>query len=860
MAVTLEKDPGVCAYFPQPPAVNLESTDGKGRITTTQLYTPDFLAVRDTEIVVIETRVERRLFDQMLKSPHQFSRDPDGKWHFSPAEKYFSSLGFRYELRTTASLPGKLVENERFLEDYISEDCPPLTDEEAAAIARFIQDRRFAPLHVLLEQGFGSDQIFKAIADSVVTVDLTATLLAATDDVYVYADEATQTAHQLVARSAREPALPIPGSMLLRTGSQLTFDGRKYTVLLVGEREVMLEDENGIPTPMDVGVISRMHDLKMLEADGVKKHADMRQLADCSPGELARAVERLNAARSGESSSFAARSISRFVTQIAHAANDLEALIALVDNRRESGNRKRKVSVLNEEIIAKAISERYNIPEQTTKKGAYHRYLKLCEDKKESSGQDLRPISYPTFCRHCEQQSKTEARRGRRAAYQEAQIYQAIENTYPVHGVRPHEVLYVDHTIANLATVSPHGVPLGKPTLTIGVDGNTTHPRALVLSYDPASTRTVLLLLRDYVRRHSRLPRVIVVDNGREFHSKELAHFCSLYGIDLRFRGAGMPRGGAMIERLLGAAEDEALSEMSGNTRAMKKDTRLITKSVDPFRRAEWTLFAAYQAIQEYLFDVRPNRVHPALGETPNAYEQRRLNETGHREHRLFRLDENLMLMTSPHARRPFHLVDRQRGVWVDGIWYRHPAMAEVKRREKVEVRVEPWNASVVYVLIKNRWVAAVGRSARWLVGRTRREVEISLREESRLSKSAANKGTISANSRKHKEKLWSPVNFDPRLAEQAKEMAYLYSGLNMTNAMPLPKELADLQAEADRGISVPAIASDSARPAVLPPPSWPVEVATCGAASTPAELAEPSVPVNDTRFAGAVNGMPGYY
>ena len=317
-----------------------------------------------------------------------------------------------------------------------------------------------------------------------------------------------------------------------------------------------------------------------------------------------------------------------------------------------------------------------------------------------------------------------------------------------------------------------------------------------------------------------------------------------------------------MIERLLGAAEDEVLSEMTGNTRAMKKDTRLITKSVDPFRRAEWTLYAAYHAIQEYIFDIRPNRVHPALGETPNDYEQRRLNETGHREHRLFRLDENLMLMTSPHARRPFHLVDRQRGVWVDGIWYRHPAMADIKRREKVEVRVEPWNASVIYVLIKNRWVAAIGRNARWLVGRSRREVEMSLREESRQSKKSANKGTVSTKSQKHKEKLWSPANFDPRLGEQAKEMAYLYGALNMTNAMPLPREIAEREAAANADIATPTARSDDALSleSSLVMATRPVSDARGMAAPISAEMDKSPAPASGSKFDGALDSVPGYY
>ncbi len=312
--------------------------------------------------------------------------------------------------------------------------------------------------------------------------------MAATDDVYVYSDEATEKAHRLVKRSATEAALPIPGSMHIRPGSKLIANGTSFTVLTSGERDITVRSDDGVVQSWPVSTVLAMRDLELVEAEGVRRHSDVRKLADCSADELARAVERLEAVRDEKSSSYAPRSISRFASVVAHAANDLEALIALVDNRRASGNWKRKISAKNDGLVTKAISERFNTPDQPTKKGAYGKYVELCESQTEDSGQSITPIAYPTFCRYCDEQQKTELRRGRRAAYQEAAIIPEIGNLFPVHGVRPHEVVYVDHTTANLATVSPHGVPLGKPTLTIGVDGNTTHPRAFVLNYDPPST------------------------------------------------------------------------------------------------------------------------------------------------------------------------------------------------------------------------------------------------------------------------------------------------------------------------------------------------------------------------------------
>jgi len=80
----------------------------------------------------------------------------------------------------------------------------------------------------------------------------------------------------------------------------------------------------------------------------------------------------------------------------------------------------------------------------------------------------------------------------------------------------------MDHTILNLATVGEDASALGKPLFTVATDGHTTQTRAFYLCYEPPSAKVVLMTLRDYVRRNHRLPKILVVDGGKEFRSKEL--------------------------------------------------------------------------------------------------------------------------------------------------------------------------------------------------------------------------------------------------------------------------------------------------------------------------------------------------
>jgi hypothetical protein len=55
----------------------------------------------------------------------------------------------------------------------------------------------------------------------------------------------------------------------------------------------------------------------------------------------------------------------------------------------------------------------------------------------------------------------------------------------------------------------------------------------------------------------------------------------------------------------MGATEEELFADLQGNTRIMKEDTRLVTKSVNPFNRANWTLPGLHGAVERYLFEQR---------------------------------------------------------------------------------------------------------------------------------------------------------------------------------------------------------------------------------------------------------------
>ena len=829
MAVLLDHDPKVIAFFAQPPDVSLDFLDKDGKRTTTRMYTSDFLVIREDKVVVVETRATEKLLEASKANPYQFYRDLGGVWHFRAAEEYFNKLGIEYEMNANSDLPAILVGNVRFLEDYTHSSCPALTEAQVDAVQKPVTERRFMPMLELLGTGVPADHIFKAIVEQHIYVDLESDNLGAIDDVQLYPDEETCRVYRAVAGKAFEPPPPIPGSMFLRSGTSISIYGCEYTVQLEGEGDVCLTDQFGHHHYKSLREIELLHEQGHAVGEAVRLSTDPKDLANIPSHKLEKAREKLEALNTQSTAKYSRRSLARFRARVAGAAQMLDQLIALVDNEGEKGNRADRISKVNLNLIERAIEQGYNTPTRQRKKGAYAKYLGLCEGAdaasvtagngpaREESGAPVRPVSYPTFCRYCTDHYDVVKREGRRAAYQRRTIVPRLDNRYPVHGTHPHDVCEIDHTTANIVLKSATGLEFKtKPTLTIGVDGHTAHARALVMSFDPPSAKTVLLVLRDYVRRNHRLPRTLVTDNGKEFHSHELEFFCRMFGIELRFRSPGEPRGAAMIERLLGAVETEVFSEMEGNSRIMKNNTRQVTKSVDPWRRVEWDLYSAYKAVEQYLFEVRAKRVHPAHGQSPDVFEAASRKATGEREFRMFKLDENMMLMTCPHAKRPTRKVIRGRGVNVNGIYYRHNALDRVKRNASVEVRVEPFNASVVYVNVGNRWVAAVGTSSRWLHNRTYREVEVARREEQRIKQLNAKRDGVSPQALKHQMRPLRPEDFDPAVAAQQAAIRSLNETLGMATALPTPAELVDSPAANDAP-GAPSTASPPAPPAPTP-------------------------------------------
>lgn len=155
------------------------------------------------------------------------------------------------------------------------------------------------------------------------------------------------------------------------------------------------------------------------------------------------------------------------------------------------------------------------------------------------------------------------ARSGAKAARQKfAPVLGSNKATLPL------EIVQIDHTLADLILVdSFERKAIGRPWVTLAIDLATRMITGYHVSLDAPSRLSVALCLTRAVAPKADLlaaigtkapwtaqgkPRMIQVDNGRDFRSRVFQAACAEWGIELAFRPCGSPHFGGHIERLVG--------------------------------------------------------------------------------------------------------------------------------------------------------------------------------------------------------------------------------------------------------------------------------------------------------------------
>lgn len=709
-AVDKEFDATVIEYCAQPCVLHLDLIDEvTGEIHSIH-HTPDYLVITAEGILLEEWKSEAKLAKLAGRYPYRYQKDADGLWRASQIERQLADLGIRYRVCSSSTLPAKRIENLQHLADYFHPAAAPCPPSTLARLHSVLKEHGALSISELLAApyGFSADELNKAIADNLVVADLDRESITPPSRAKLYRDT---TLRDFWAADVKAGQLPGHADFVidLAPGAVFRYESQMLTIALVGERDIVCNVEGGTTRVLSRQWLLDAVSTKQLQTVQVaeSRTLDLTRFSEEQLREAARREVMLHADNPPVSDRTLRRWQTRQNTALANGAHKVLALAPHTDAR---GNRTPRLTAEQEYGLTHIIETKWVSHEARNFKACFRELTVAC------ASEGIKTPSYPTLIERIKAMENDQVRRsrhGKRMAYQMSTFIDVLEADTPAHGSRPFQCVHIDHTQLDIELISSRtGKPLGRPWLSFAVDAYTRRIVALYLTFDPPSYHSVMMTIRDMVRRFGRLPECVVVDNGRDFMSTAFETFLQVMEVHLRFRPAGKPRHGAVLERMFGRANTEYIHNLAGNTKATK-NVRMTTGKHMPVNFAEWTLEAMYHGLEYWATEFYDQERHPALDMSPREAFQRGLAQSGTRPQRQILFNEDFLIATCPPVDRAgVRQVHCQRGVKVNDMLYWHADFSDPRyAAQKWQVRYDPWDASSVYVRLKDRWVRAQCRN-----------------------------------------------------------------------------------------------------------------------------------------------------
>lgn len=787
VAVTKEHAKDVLEYYAQPCELKLDLIEeSTGKIRAIK-HIPDYLTIRDDGFTLEEWKSEAKLLRLAEKFPYRYVRTNDGQWYSPQIEKQLADLGLRYRIFSEQSIPRRRVENLLDLADYFLLGAEPLPADGIDRLNTALTEYGALSFFELLREpyNFSADFLNQAIANNLIATNLDGEALADKRAFFLYRDTALRD-----LLIADRPVGHVPGaehfSLEIAAGSRFLFEGQELTMTIVGDESIVCSRQDRSNIQLTREWIELAHENGQVIAERKDGATSGREISLYSQEELGTALRRQALIDSMNSEGkVSPRTLRRWAARaLAALANGDNTTLALVPLNASKGNRTQRLT----ETQIRLMDEVIDIEWRDSKAINYS----TCFGKMKDAFTDTneKPPSYPTLIARIKARQTNRdvrARVGKRAAYQEDVFIDVLYYDSPVHGSRPFQYVHIDHTEVDIELISSRtGKPLGRPWLTLAVDAWSRRIVAFYLSFDPPSYHADMMVVRDMVRRFNRLPEFIIVDNGSDFMSLAFKTFLRVMGTNLRFRPAGKPRHGAVLERMFGRLNTEYIHNLAGNTKATK-NVRMVSGSHLPKNLAEWTLFSLYQGLQHWAFEYYDQETHPALAESPRDAFRRGLRENGRRPQRHIACNRDFLIATCPPVDRTgVRTVDPQRGVKFDHRFYANIAFKAWKvAGNSLPVRYDPWDGSSVYVRLKDEWVQASCRSLHGLGQLTDIEKRALTAEYNRRLK-------VPDDDEQHAQRLHEFLQvFTPKgalalLFERQSENKDLYNSLQMASIEPI--------------------------------------------------------------------------
>jgi putative transposase len=666
----MEHDPEVLEFYDQPIELKLDY-EGTGGKRLGVLHTPDFFVIRTTGAGWEEWKTEEELLHLAERSPNRYLAAEEGHWCCPPGEACARDFGFYYRVRSSNEINWVYQRNVQFLEDYLRSDWPirPEAQKHVRALVTASPGIRLSEIVQETEGVVTRDDLFAMIAIGAFDIDISSAPLTEPEKIHL---RLNQPKDECVPASngsgpSGGPGAAVKGLLPQMGPAQVAEANRRLRLIQAYEAKLPLEDD------------------------------------------------------------VSERTVRHWLHRYRHAeAMQGDGYLGLLPRFHDCGNRNSKLPEKAKALMMNIIKTDYETLKQKRRFHVYGALIRACETEG-----TVAP-SYKTFSLAINRRLQSEIvlnRRGRRAAYQVQAPHLELGLTTPRHGDRPFHICHVDHTELDVEILcSSTGRNLGRPWLTIFMDAFSRRLLAFFLSFDPPSYRSCMMVLRECVRRHGRLPQILVVDGGKEFESVYFETLLARYECTKKTRPPAKPRFGSVCERLFGTST-QLIYSLAGNTQ-ITKNVRQVTTSVDPKNHAVWTLESLHRRLCEWAYEFYDTTMHPALGQSPRDCFELGLERSGNRPHRHIQYDDEFRMMTLPTTSRGAALVDSGKGVKINQLHYWSAAFRDPTiERTRVPVRYDPYDAGTAYAYVANHWISCYSEHFSSFRGRSEREMMIATAE-----------------------------------------------------------------------------------------------------------------------------------
>lgn len=317
----------------------------------------------------------------------------------------------------------------------------------------------------------------------------------------------------------------------------------------------------------------------------------------------------------------------RWVTRLRKASGDIRALIPAIHRR---GNRTRRFDSDVIRLIEEGLDQRVLKRERPPVRAAHDYVVRMIDDMNQVAAPEARlripslRAMYRAIARR-DDYEVTMRRFGKRIADLKYRVVgQAPKPT------RPLERVEIDHTKLDLVVVDDElGQVIGRPWLTLAVDVYSRMPVGFHLGFDDPSFDTVMrclhhaMLPKSYIReRYPEIrnewpcygvPETVVVDNGREFHSKDFELACHQLGVQIQHTPRKSPWMKGTVERFFGQLNQGLIHSQPGTT-----FSNIINRAdYDPRKNGVIPFSLLVEMLHHWVTEVYSRSEHRGIADIP---------------------------------------------------------------------------------------------------------------------------------------------------------------------------------------------------------------------------------------------------